>query len=223
MKSRIATIVVALMLLSGCIYGAQTTPAPSSPGPTQALPSSLKIVSPKNGEKISTSFVDVQLNLANPGASAETPTFQYTLDGRDPVQSTDLSHTFTGLTPGAHTLTVELVDANGTPITGSRNAVQFTVLPGTGSGQAPQPRSAPSPANSPDTWKTQNSPRVLDRVSGHEARGGLLVPAFYLQQAPAPAAPAGKNLPRTGSELPLLSVIGFGALLGGLASVLRTR
>ncbi len=223
MKNRIATIVIAMMLLSASVYAAQATPAPSSPGHTQTLPSSLKIVSPKTGEKISTSFVDVQVNLVNPGASAETPTFQYTLDGRDPVQSTDLSHTFTGLTPGAHSLTVELVDANGTPISGTRSSVQFTVLPGTGAGQAPQPRSAPSPTSAPDTWKTQNSPRVLDRVSGHEPRTGLLIAAFYLQQAPAPAAPAGKNLPRTGSELPLLSVIGFGALLGGLASVLRTR
>jgi LPXTG-motif cell wall-anchored protein len=31
------------------------------------------------------------------------------------------------------------------------------------------------------------------------------------------------NLPATGSSLPLLSVIGFGVLVGGIASALKTR
>jgi hypothetical protein len=37
------------------------------------------------------------------------------------------------------------------------------------------------------------------------------------------SAQAGSNLPNTSSALPLISVIGFGVLVGGIASALKTR
>ncbi len=92
-----------------------------------------------------------------------------------------MSQTFTGLTPGKHTIIVQLVDANGTPIPFGRSVVVFYVLPSASQQQGVR---APGLANS-----TRDPPEI------------------------APAS----------SALPLLSIIGFGVLLGGVASAMRTR
>ncbi len=156
--------------------------------------SNLRILSPQNGARIATDFVEVRYQLLNPGAAASsTPTYQLQLDGSDPIRTVATSHTFTGLKPGSHTVLVELVDANSMPVAGSINAVQFTVLP---------PPAAPSPK------AKHNSPGNQPQVAA--------------PHSPEPPPPEPQP-PNSGSALPLLSVIGFGVLLGGTASALKTR
>lgn len=157
----------------------QAAPAPSS---------GVRILSPKPGDKLVNDFVEVRYEVAAAVSASGSPTFRVRLDGRDPVTTTDLSHTFTGLTPGAHTVTVEVVDANGTPISGSVAQIQFSVITG------------------------QTAPNRLRRPSSQVKNAGEYQPVAWQQQ---------EELPQTGSALPLLSVIGLGVLIGGLASALK--
>ncbi len=195
MGSKKIAVILALMALT-------TIVALQRGGLAQAA-SNLRIVSPPNGQKITANFVDVRYELLNAGASAaSTPTYQLQLDGGSPVQTESTEYTFTGLAPGKHTVLVELVDANGTPVAGSMNAVSFIVA-------SPQPApgaTAPTPA--PQTAKP----------SGRQA--GPVVRQVVLQQQ---SGSTQQELPNTGSALPLLSIIGFGVLLGGIASALKTR
>ncbi len=156
----------------------------------------LKILAPRNGEKISTSFVDVRYELLTPAVASGTPDFRVQLDADSPVHTTDTQHTFADVTPGRHTVTLEVVDANGTPIPGTRTEVQFEVVPSPG-----------NPGNSPPGSASKAGP------------GGSLVNASQHE----PQKSGSEHLPNTGSSLPLLSVIGMGVLIGGIASALRTR
>ena len=119
--------------------------------------------------------------------AAGTPTYELRLDGRDPVQTTDTTYTFNGLEPGSHDLLVQIVDANGTPVMGTRSEVKFVTV---------NPPSGTSPAGSG--------------------------PGANLLQTPLPA-PQINDLPNSTESLPLLSIIGFGILVGGVISALRTR
>jgi hypothetical protein len=96
------------------------------------------------------------------------------------VRTSDASYTFNGLTPGTHDVVVQVVDANGTPISGTRNEVEFEVV---------------NPAAGSTAFNSQS----------------------------APPLPQSNDLPNGSSSLPLLSVIGFGILVGGVISALRTR
>ena len=148
----------------------------------------LRIVAPKPGEKLAQTFVAVQYQLLSPSASG-TPTYELRLDGRDPVQITDTTYTFNGLTPGTHDLIVQVVDANGTPIMGTRSEVKFETI---------NPVAGANPA-------------------GAGLGAGLLPPGLSLP------LPQTNELPYGNGSLPLLSVIGFGILVGGVISALRTR
>ena len=148
-------------------------------------PSSLRIVSPKTNEKIAQTFIAVQFQQVSPASPAGTPTYELRLDGRDPVQTTDTTYTFNGLTPGSHDLIVQIVDANGTPVLGTRSEVKFVIV---------------NPAASGATTGTGQA---------------LNLPVL-------PQTPLG-DLPNGNSSLPLLSIIGFGILVGGVISALRTR
>lgn len=184
--------------------------------PANMASQSIRILSPKSGQKITQDYIDARFELTNPGATVNTPTFQVQLDRSDPVQTTSSDQTFNGLTPGTHTLSVELVDANGTPINGSRAQVQFVVA---------QPQAAPP--------QPTGTPRQQGYLGDSQAPH-LQLTAFNQSSAPAAqpsqskAAPqkSGNNddaLPQSGSVLPLMSLIGFGVLLGGITSALKTR
>lgn len=181
--------------------GVANTPGGSTTGNITAASNDLRILSPKVGEKVGTSDVIVRYELTNTHADASgSPTFRVQLDGRDPVETTDTSQSFSGLAPGAHTVTIELVDANYTPITGSQAIVHFkTFLPGAkGSKATPGTKAAP--------------------------RGTNPSPQASLQPYPVVnASLAEKNLPSASSALPLLSVVGFGVLVGGVISGIRSR
>ncbi len=158
----------------------------------------LRILSPRMGERLTQDFVDVEFELANSGVSAAgTPNFQVQLDQRDPVNTSSTSHTFTGLKPGPHTLTVQLVDANGTPVMGARGQTQFVVV---------QPGPTPGAAI------------LLE----HRPPSTVLA-ALRVEEASARAAVKERSLASAAGALPLLSVIGFGVLLGGIASAMKTR
>ncbi len=159
----------------------------------QAAAPALKILAPDNGAKISTAFVDVRYELLTPAVASGKPDYLVQLDATDPVRTSDTQHTFTGLTPGQHTVSVEVVDANSTPVPGTRTQVQFNVLP--------------SPANQ----------GLRPSGSASNATAGQVIDAAQQEQKPS------EHLPNTGSSLPLLSVIGMGVLVGGIASALRTR
>lgn len=195
MKNTIGAIVlvVALLIAGPLVASAQSTgAAPNQPPPQAANAATLRITSPHQGERLKQDFISVQFELTNSGVSAAgTPNFELQLDGRDTVTTSSTEYTFTGLTPGEHKLTVQLVDANGTPIAGARSEVQFFIL-------------RPSATLRRQARALAAALRVEDRreplrdMDGHE-------------------------LPAAGGALPLLSVIGFGALLGGIASAMKTR
>ena len=177
-----------------------------APTPTSAL----QILTPKNGETISNGFVTVQYELASPVSAASTPTFQLRLDNRDPVQTTDTQYTFTGVPAGTHTITVQVVDANNIPIPGVQNQVQFTV----------QPQTRTAPTSPSGQAKMAASTAAQLRLAATNPQNDSHSTA---QQPANPSGTGDNGLPKTGSPLPLLSVIGMGVLVGGIASALRTR
>jgi hypothetical protein len=148
-------------------------------------PSSLRIVSPKPNEKLAQTFVAVQFQQVSPASPAGSPTYELRLDGRDPVQTTDTNYTFNGLTAGSHDLIIQIVDANGTPVSGTRSEVKFVIV----------------------------NPATTGATTGTGQAFNLPV----LPQTPLTDLPSGN------SSLPLLSIIGFGILVGGVISALRTR
>ena len=125
------TICLSVILgLSVSVTLAQTTsPVAAQSGtnvPSQA--GALRVNSPRANESITQNFIHVTYQLVNRGISAApSPNFTIQLDGTDPVTTTAYDYTFTGLAPGAHTVTVTLVDANGSPIADSSVAVKFIV------------------------------------------------------------------------------------------------
>jgi len=158
----------------------------------------LRIISPRNGERVRQTFVNLKFELTNGGASAAgMPNFQIKLDARDPVTTSSTDQTFTGLTPGPHTITVQLVDANETPVAGARNEVQFVVL---------QPAPTPGAA-----------------MSLRHRSPNLIAAALRVEEPEDRVQEKDPELPSAAGALPLLSVIGFGVLLGGIASAMKTR
>lgn len=180
MKHRSLFVILAI-LCAGLALGQAAAP----PGHTAQ---GVRIIAPKVGDKLSQSSVTVQYEAEDPGPAS--PSFSVQLDGREPVLTTETTQNFTGLTPGAHTVVVQLVDPDKTPIADSRAEAQFNTI---------------SPA-------AQTQP-------AHAATADL---RSALPQSDA-ISDQGEPLPAASSPLPLLSVIGFGALVGGVLSALKTR
>jgi hypothetical protein len=166
----------------------------------------VRILSPKEGEVLTINFVHCKYQLVEPVAAASRPTYRVQLDDRDPVRTTMTFHTFTGLKDGPHEIFVIVVDANDTPIPGTRNAVHFKIAP-------PQPHSGSSGATA--------QPRLLPVTAKAGATAEQSSSASTA--VPLPAPPSEGELPDSGSPLPLLAVLCGGALAGGTLSVIRTR
>lgn len=208
MKRARYLVLGAVLTITG-LAGAQTAPPSRQPGgtdPTSATvngaPQSrlLRILTPVANQTLSTNAVTVRFQLVNQGASAGTPNFLVQLDGNDPVRTSMTEQTFSGLAPGAHSVTVSLVDANNTPIPGGHAVEQFAVAPQNG-----------APATSQGATPPRADKRDLHLGS-------------YNFQKPDPAQDsADSDLPDANSPLPLLSVIGFGILVGGIVSAMKTR
>jgi hypothetical protein len=200
---RVRFAVILAVMAIAAILGLQRASLAQNAAAAQAA-SNLRILSPHAGAQLAQDFVNVRYELVNPAVAASpTPTYQLQLDDTDPVRTASTDYTFTGLAAGKHTVTVELVDANNTPVAGTRNAVQFTV------GQRRPTAGAPQGAF---LGPGDDGTAVLQsRLFGAH----LEVAAYDDHTA--------ETLPNTSSALPLLSVIGFGVLLGGIASALKTR
>ena len=124
MRKTLLAVLFAFSLFS--FAGQSAGNAPNSNVPSQA--GSLRVNSPKANERLRQNFVHVQYQLVNRGTDpATSPNFTVQLDGNDPITTTAYDYTFTGLAPGAHTVTVTLVDANGVPIANSQVSTKFTV------------------------------------------------------------------------------------------------
>jgi hypothetical protein len=169
-------------------------PAPQSP--------LIRILTPVSSQKLSDNFTTVRFELVNPAAYAGVPNYIIQMDGNDPITTSSTQQAFTGLSVGAHTITVQMVDANGTPVPGGRAAVQFFVA---GSRPAASPQGA--------------------AASGAPGSGRSLKIGGFTFQQPDPAAQPVEdaNLPPANSSLPLISIIGFGILVGGVVSAMKTR
>ena len=211
---RPAKLILIALLTVTLLAGAQTTSAPPSresggsspaggtvnPAPQSAL---IRILTPLASQKLTNNFTTVGFELTSPTAYPGAPNFVIQMDGNDPVRTSQTQQNFTGLTPGAHTVTVELVDANGAPIAGGRATVQFFVAP---------------PQQQPAT----NTPKGTAVNSAGAKKKELKIAGFKFQR-PDPASEEDSNLPPASSPLPLISIIGFGVLVGGIISAMKTR
>jgi hypothetical protein len=209
-----ATKLVLIALLTFTLFaGAQTASAPPSrepagasaaagtvnPAPQSAL---IRILTPVAGQKLANNMTTVRFEITNPAAVPGMPNFLVQMDGRDPTTTSQTQQVFTGLSAGAHTVTVTLVDANGTPINGGRAAVQFFVPPPAQSGATTPPGEA----------------------SATPAKRELNIAGFKFQRPdPALLYQDESALPPSSSPLPLISIIGFGVLVGGIVSAMKTR
>ena len=170
-------------------------------------PAVVEIISPQPGEKLQRDTLTVRCKQA--AQSPPSPNFELRLDDREPVLTMETESTFTRLTPGNHTLVIQEVDANGTPISGSRNVVHFSVAPQTpAGGQSPQSSPQKSPPGAVSLQSVQPKPVSLRVVA---TKDGDVRPVEE------------RNLPSAASALPLLMIIGIGVLIGGLVSARRTR
>lgn len=210
-----ATKFILIALLTFTLFaGAQTASAPPSrepggttpgagtvnPAPQSAL---IRILTPVASQKLTNNMTTVRFELTNPAAVPGTPNYLVQMDGDDPITTSQTQQVFTGLSAGAHTVTIELVDANGAPIQGGRAAVQFFVAP----------QSAQLGTKTPGgTANTTPSKREL-KIAGFK----------FQRPDPASLNQDESNLPPASSPLPLISIIGFGVLVGGIVSAMKTR
>ncbi len=151
---------------------------------TAAATAPVHIISPAAGEELGKAYALVQYQGEPAQATSSSTTYELRLDARDPVQTTDTNYTFNGLKPGNHNLVVQVVDANGSPVSGTRSEVHFTVA------------------------------STVARANPTAAQSSSL---------PSLPQPLANDLPNGNGSLPLLSIIGFGILVGGVISALRTR
>lgn len=175
---------------------AQSSVGVASPS---AQSQAVQILDPVAGQTLSSRFVDLRFELMRPAPYAE-PNFLVQLDSADPMTTSDTDYTLSDLQPGIHTVRITLVDANNVPVEGGTATVQFKV---------PSTAQAATDSNSPG--EAQLSTRSIFGA--------------------APTAPippelrhgGDSNLPLAGSPLPLLSLVGFGLLLGGAIQGMRAR
>lgn len=198
-----------------------------------AAPPSVRILSPQPGATLQQDGVQVryQIQPAQNTPVPPSPNFVVRLDGRDPVQTQDKETTFTGLQPGKHTVTVDLVDANGIAIAGSRTQVEFSIAlqgarPGNGNTAPTQGPSQSSPQTThPNVQPPQTSaprqidPRLKTASLRHEDTAHESIFARNLHHAVLTGTPDVHGA----EAAPLLSCIGVGVVLGGLASARITR
>lgn len=166
----------------------------NKPGAEMATSGMIKVLSPKVNERLGSSAVIIRFQLEASGAAADSmPTYRVHLDGRNPVETTSTEHSFAGLTDGEHVISIDLVDANHVPVPLSHTEVRFQTY----------------------------TPTTNNKVSS--ATSVRNVPPTVKANWELPASEGHPDLPTGATELPLLSMVGFGVLVGGVISAMRTR
>jgi hypothetical protein len=110
------------VLLSAAMGIGQSTQVPRA-GRTGAV----RVITPGANAKLTANVLTAKWEMLAPASAADSPTFELRLDAQDPIHTTDTEYTFSGMAPGAHVLTIQAVDANNTPIPGTRAETHFTV------------------------------------------------------------------------------------------------
>lgn len=173
-----------------------------------AHPSPVTILTPTAGQTLPDNYVHLHFELAQPSLTGE-PNFLVQLDGTDPINMTDTDYTFPDLQPGIHTIRVTLVDANNVPVQGGSATVQFKV-----------PSEQPVNGDDPHGAMLRRTPTLSSQsIAGRTLAGSI--PALPIP--PELRNEGDPKLPLAGSPLPILSLIGFGLLIGGAAQAMRMR
>jgi hypothetical protein len=163
----------------------------------ETQPADVLILTPVAGQTLTSNSVDLHFELVQPAISGESK-FLVRLDNADPIHSNSTDYTFPELLPGSHNIRVTLVDTNNSPVPGGSASVQFNI------------QSVPQAMHNSGSRKQYSRPTIAGAA-----------PA-------APIPPELRNdgdisLPMAGSPLPMLSLIGFGLLIGGAAQAMRKR
>ena len=223
MKGPVTVVLVTFLAVAA--FAQTTSPSGSSaadsspivialdPAPTSAA---VRIRTPVADEKfIHTNSVKVRFDVIGPLPSAGKPNFLVQLDGDEPVHTSNMEQTFSDLASGSHSVSVQLAGDNNVPNSESRADVQFEIAPhpATSSHRAATPVSAHAEAEALNVAPEQNAAQQPPQLS-----------QVAVQQAPpAEIMSISSPLPSAGSALPLISVIGFGVLVSGIASAMKTR
>jgi hypothetical protein len=215
---------ITTLVLAGATIIAQepNQAVPNQPGGTNptsgtvnAMPQSaaLRILMPVAGQSLSADFVDVRFEVVQPNPTNQN-NFYVQLDGNDPVTLTTTEYTFTGLQPGIHTVVVTEMDANGTPVQGSRATVQFKV----GQPQGAQPAGGNTGSGNVGA---NSQPRGMSAVFDKSGGPNPAKAMFASTTEPEQRDTRQDGLPATGSSLPILSLVGFGVLVCGAVGAIR--
>ncbi len=187
------------------------TPPADNPQPTTVIvtpalqPSPVRILTPTQGQTLPVNYVHLRFELVQPALSGE-PNFLVQLDSADPINTSDTDYTFPDLQPGNHTIRVTLVDANNVPVQGGSATVHFKV-----------------PSDQPKSDDPRGAALHSSGTPGSQANRTLVGAAPAAPIPPELRNEGDPKLPLAGSPLPLLSLIGFGLLIGGAAQAMRAH
>jgi hypothetical protein len=203
-------LLLLLTFVAMSLFAAQNPPPTTAPAGTAVVnPNAavvnpdaqsplVRILTPVSGQMLASNFVNLRFELVRPALNGE-PIFIVQLDAADPINTSSTDYTFSDLEPGIHSVRVTLVDANNSPVQGGSATVQFKV---------------PSTPPAHTDGSKGVGPHTVRTIAG--------APPF----APIPPElrkDGDVNLPLAGSPLPLISLIGFGLLIGGAAQTMRWR
>lgn len=197
-RCMLETLKLVVFLLGLSAVGLAQTQSKASP---QAQSAVIRVTAPQPHARLTANYVTVRYELLDPtNPAAGSPNFKTQLDGNDPVTTATTEQNFTGLTPGQHVITVQLVDANGTPAANSQTEVPLVVVP--------TPQNSGAQNQNPGSSRTSSPVPQASLDSGASKVDGV-------QLATA--------IPQTGSVLPIVSIVGFGVLVGGIVSAIKTQ
>jgi hypothetical protein len=152
------------------------------------------IVAPASDQNLKATTVSIRYEVSSKKHAHVRPDlFRVQLDSEAPVETNETACTFDQVTPGQHAVSVELLDVKHRPIVTSKAEMNFVT-------ESPDPNPVPEVAVGP------MMPATLQKV------------AVFLPQVAAPMDPSDGS-----GEMPLLSVIGLGVLIGGMVSAMKTR
>jgi hypothetical protein len=189
-------IIAILVLAAISIAGAQNLGS-SNPGTASKHAITrrvIHIVSPAFGENLEGTSVSIRYDVSSTKRTSSRPTtFRIQMDSQPSVETTETAYTFDSVAPGPHDVTVELLDSRNRPLSSSLVKTSFV-------------SAMPETNSTAELVVEPMLPPSLQKV------------AMFLPQAAAPIDPGDGS-----AEMPLLSVIGLGVLVGGMVSAMKTR